>query len=111
MNEKDENDPYPPYKKTESFMMNARNDVAAHSEDPRLLLLGACRDESVKWLNVPTIGRRNVVKIVKHQCPGCGNTHNAADLGMYDGKKRLYTIRCMTIEQFIVYKKQFETRV
>ena len=104
MSEKDENEGLPPYQDIEPFVMNARSNVAEHSDDPTLLLLGAQIDESVKWMNVPTIGRKSVVRVFQDHCPVCGKLHNAADLGNHEGKT-LYTIRCVSIGQFVVYKK------
>ena len=91
----------------EPFIMSAKSNTGIHKEDKSLMLIGAEIDESIKWVNVPNIGRRNVLSIKKIGCSihGCSKNHNEAYLGEYKGKN-LYMIKCTTVGEFIVYTKE-----
>ena len=82
--------------------------VPTAKEDEGMIIIGAEIDESVKWLEIPTIGRRTVITVSQMRCPHCRvSTHNTAYLGTHKGKD-LYTVNCPQIGQFIVYKMEIK---
>jgi hypothetical protein len=82
--------------------------VPTAEEDKGLLIIGSEIDDSVEWLDIPQIGRRNVITVSQMRCPHCRvATHNTAYLGTHKGKG-LYTVNCPKINQFIVYKMEIK---
>ena len=82
--------------------------VPTAKEDEGMIIIGAEIDESVKWLEIPTIGRRTVITVSQMRCPHCSfATHNTAYLGPHEGQG-LYTVNCPLMGRFIVYKMEIK---
>ena len=90
------------------MQMDARSDLGVarctDEKDEGMLVIGADLND-VKWINVPTIGRRSVCSVQPHTCPACGGTHDTADCGNHEGK-RLLVVRCPVAKQFLVFTKR-----
>ena len=83
----------------ERMNMEAGTGIAKSAEDETMLMLGACLDDSVKWVTLPEEvggGQAHVIGIEQVQCPLCEIPHivNNLKLNKIIKGKRLHVCEC-----------------
>lgn len=91
---------------TEKFTFRAGYCTALSEDEEGVLLIDSRLDESVKWIDVPTIGICMVKKQIQLICPICRATSH--DCLLVDGKHKsnpgesVAVMECTSVNQYLV---------